>query len=105
MSQARLHDLFVNSFNQVTAGNGTLDAEWAQCLGCAALDRSLSRLGRDRTAQCERCMERYCWHGDSVPEVILGPPGGRYESGGYVNLEMVLEPGITWAEWNKTAPH
>ena len=103
-SQLHLHDILVNSFNQLTAGNGTLDSEWAQCLGCAAIDRSVSRLGMERTEQCARCMERYCWHGDSVPEVYLGPPGGRYEEGGYLDLEMVLKPGITWAEWNKTAP-
>jgi hypothetical protein len=71
---------------------------------CGAIDRRVSRPGMERTEQCARCMERYCWHGDSVPEFYLGPPGGMYEKGGYLDLEMVLKPGITWAEWNKTAP-
>ncbi len=105
MSTPRLDDIFVNSFNQVTAANGTLDAEFAQCIGCAAIDRSIDRLGMARTPQCERCMERYCWHGDSVPEVILGPPGGTYMQRIDLDLEMVLKPGVSYAEWNKTAPH
>jgi lysophospholipase len=104
MPLARLDDVFVNSFNQITGGNGTLDKEFAQCLGCAAIDRSAMRVGMKRTAQCQRCMERHCWHGESVPDVIVGPPEGRYIKEVPVDLEMVLKPGVTFAEWNATEP-
>lgn len=104
-SPHRIDDIFENSFNQVTQANGTLDAEWAQCLGCATIDRSLARVGMKRTEQCERCMSRYCWDGTSVPDHIVGPPGGTWEATEHAwanDLEMKLVPGFTWAEWNKT---
>lgn len=103
-SRAQMGEIFVNSFDLLTQGNGTLDAEWPQCLGCAALDRSVARLGMERTAQCQGCMERYCWNGESVPDVIAGPEGGMYEVSQSVDLEMVLKPGVTFAEWNATHP-
>lgn len=104
-SYHRLNDIFVNSFNQLTQGNGTLDVEWAQCLGCATVDRSVARVGMQRTKQCQSCMERYCWDGISVPDKVAGPPGGTYEATDHAwanDLEMLLQPGISWAEWNAT---
>jgi lysophospholipase len=59
----------------------------------------------ERTSQCERCFERYCWDGTQVEDVIVGPPGGTWEETDdkWANdLEMVLEPGISWVEWNAT---
>lgn len=66
----RVRDIWVNNFDQITQGNGTLDAEWPACLGCAAIDRSLGMLDppMKRTGQCERCFERYCWDGVEVGE-------------------------------------
>ena len=104
-SYHRMDDIFENSFDQLTQGNGTLDAEWAQCLGCAAVDRSLTRVGMKRTKQCQGCTERYCWDGTSVPDKIVGPVGGTYEATEHAwanDLEMVLKPGITYAQWNAT---
>ena len=101
-SRAQMSEIFTNSFDLLTQANGTLNQEWAQCLGCAAIDRSLTRLGMERTLQCQRCMHRYCWNGESVPDQIAGPDGATYEVTEEVDLEMVLKPGISFAEWNAT---
>ncbi|EXJ89618.1 hypothetical protein A1O3_02685 [Capronia epimyces CBS 606.96] len=88
------HELLVNSFDIATQGNGTLDADWAQCLGCAAIDRSLTRLGIDRVAQCEACLQKYCWD-------------GTYEAEGdlpVVDPSLRLHPNVSFAEWNATHP-
>ena len=103
-SRAQMGEIYVNSFDLLTQGNGTLDAEWAQCLGCAAIDRSIARLGMERTLQCRSCMERYCWDGNSEPDHITGPKDGTYEVTQIVDLEMVLNPGVSFAEWNATHP-
>ena len=91
MSASQFSDVMVNSFNLVTQGNGTLDAEWPACLGCAAIDRSLDRVGMQRTAQCEACMAKYCWDGtedDAKP--------------GVVDPSLALQPDLSFAEWRKT---
>ncbi|KAE9368889.1 lysophospholipase [Stipitochalara longipes BDJ] len=90
-SPAQMNDIFVNSFNQVTQGNGTLDSEWPVCLGCAAIDRSLAKIGMKRAAQCEKCLNRYCWDGkyDDMDSGILDP-------------SLVLDPSLGFAEWNMT---
>jgi hypothetical protein len=43
-----MDDIFLNGFNQLTQGNGTLDHEWPICLGCAAIERSLEKVGMER---------------------------------------------------------
>ena len=88
----RVEDIWVNSFNQMTQGNGTLDEEWPECLGCAAIDRSLSKLDppMKRTAQCERCFARYCWDGVSVEET------GDVE---LVDPALALSSSESYAEW------
>lgn len=90
-SLSQMNDIFVNSFNQVTQGHGTLDAEWPVCLGCAAIDRSLPKVGIKRTAQCERCLNKYCWD-------------EKYEesASGIVDPSLVLDPSLGFAEWNMT---
>ncbi|KUJ11335.1 FabD/lysophospholipase-like protein [Mollisia scopiformis] len=91
-SLTQFNEIFVNSFNQITQGNGTLDSEWTTCLGCAVIDRSLSALGMPRTRQCEKCMDKYCWDGtvDDVEPEIMDPP-------------LMLYPNISFAEWNATS--
>lgn len=53
-----------NGYAGATQGNGTLDAEWATCVGCAVLSRSLARTGTDVPEVCSKCFDRYCWNGD-----------------------------------------
>ncbi|EJT97346.1 FabD/lysophospholipase-like protein [Dacryopinax primogenitus] len=76
-------DILTNSFNIVTQGNGTLGKDWAECLGCAAIQRSVERLGWKTTPQCEQCFAEYCWN-----EVF--------------NPSLLLEPRLSFAAWNQT---
>ena len=88
---SQMSDILINSFNEVTQGNSTLAADWPVCLGCAAIDRSLPRVGIQRTAQCETCMAKYCWDGteDNATAQIVNPG-------------LLLQPNLTFAEWIKT---
>lgn len=52
-----------NGYNVATMANGTIDAEWPTCVGCAILSRSLERTGVDVPAACQHCFTRYCWNG------------------------------------------
>lgn len=56
---SQFNEIFVNGFDQFTQGNGTLDAEWTTCLGCAVIGRSLNALEMQRTAQFVKCMQKY----------------------------------------------
>lgn len=92
----QMHEILVNSFDIVTQGNGTLEGadHWAQCLGCAAIDRSLTRLGIDRVAQCEKCLQKYCWDGTYEDEADIP----------VVDPSLKLHPNVSYAEWNATHP-
>lgn len=88
MDPRQMNDIFVNSFNLVTQGNGTLDKDWPICLGCAAIERSLDKAGMQTPAQCKSCFEKYCWDGN----VISG-------SNRTVDLSLVLDPSLGYAQW------
>lgn len=88
---SQIDDIFVNGFNQLTQGNGTLDEEWPACLGCAVIDRSLDKVGMTRTKQCESCFEKYCWDGTVYEGEV-----------GVVDLPLVLDPSLSFAEWSET---
>ncbi|MCJ1291996.1 hypothetical protein MMC34_003546 [Xylographa carneopallida] len=93
ISRVEIHEIFVNSLNLLTQGNGTLAADWVPCLGCAAIERSLSKVGMRRTGQCEACFRNHCWDGveDDRPT-------------GVVDLPLALDPGLSFAVWNLTHP-
>lgn len=91
-SDVQMHEILVNSWDIVTQGNSTLESDWVQCLGCAAVDRSSAKLGIARVAQCEKCFQKYCWD-------------GTYEDEGNVPIVdpvMAVYPNVSYAEWNKT---
>jgi lysophospholipase len=91
-SLEQMQEILVNSFKIVTQGNGTLgDPKWSTCLGCAAIDRSLIKIGMHRTMQCEECFSRYCWDGTM-----------DNREAGVVDLALVLDPSLGFIEWNKT---
>lgn len=90
-SDSQFSDILLNGLNQVTQGNGTIDEEWPACLGCAVIDRSLAKVNMSRTAQCESCFEKYCWDGTVYDGEV-----------GIVDLPLLLDPTLSFAEWNMT---
>lgn len=73
-TDAQRNALIRNGYNGATQGNGTLDAQWSTCVGCAILSRSLERTGTDVPEVCQSCFDRYCWNGtvdDSAPGTYL----------------------------------
>ena len=52
-----------NGYNVATMANGTRDAQWPTCVGCAILSRSMERTGTTIPDVCRQCMNRYCWDG------------------------------------------
>ncbi|QDS72380.1 hypothetical protein FKW77_008448 [Venturia effusa] len=52
-----------NGYLVATMGNGTLDANWPACVGCAVLSRSLERTKTKAPDICTKCFKEYCWDG------------------------------------------
>lgn len=52
-----------NGYNVATMANGTEDAQWPTCVGCAILSTSLKRRSMEVPAACEECFQKYCWNG------------------------------------------
>jgi lysophospholipase len=52
-----------NGYNVATRGNGTMDSEWAACIGCAILARSFWKTETKVPSMCLNCFSRYCWNG------------------------------------------
>lgn len=86
--------ILTNGFNYVTQGNGTWDAEWPECLGCAVIDRSLAKINMQRTEQCQKCMTEYCWNG--VGDIKKPVPA---------DLPLRLDPSYSFEKWNNSAPY
>ena len=89
----QMNEIFVNSFDLLTQGNGTLDQEWSTCLGCAAIERSLAKVGMERTEQCDKCFSKYCWDGtyaEGKPQVV--------------DPSLKLNPSLGFLQWNTTNP-
>ncbi|GME68638.1 unnamed protein product [[Candida] boidinii] len=59
-----------NGFEVATRMNFTLDAEFAECVGCAVLRRSQERLGAELGDQCSQCFNRYCYVSDNTTDVF-----------------------------------
>lgn len=60
---AQRNAIVQNGYAVATMGNGTVDAKWPVCVGCAILSRSLERTKTTVPAVCRDCFERYCWDG------------------------------------------
>lgn len=56
-----------NGYEVATRNNGTDDSEWGACIGCAIIQREVERRGIEQTEQCQRCFQKYCWDGTTVP--------------------------------------
>ncbi|KAJ9641659.1 hypothetical protein H2204_002721 [Knufia peltigerae] len=90
----QMQEILINSWDVVTQGNSTLESDWVQCIGCAAVDRTLSKLNITRPDQCEKCLQKYCWDGtyDDESNVPIIDPS------------LALYPNISFAQWNASYP-
>ncbi|PCG95431.1 Acyl transferase/acyl hydrolase/lysophospholipase [Penicillium occitanis (nom. inval.)] len=52
-----------NAYDMATMANGTRDANWPACVGCAMLSRSFERTNTTVPEICNTCFDRYCWDG------------------------------------------
>ena len=55
--------IVMNGYDVATMGNGSVDATWTTCVGCAVLSRSLERTGTVVPGVCGECFRRFCWDG------------------------------------------
>lgn len=55
--------MVANGFDIVSQNNGTIDSEWAACVGCAIIRREQERQGVEQSEQCKQCFANYCWDG------------------------------------------
>ncbi|PWY77487.1 lysophospholipase [Aspergillus heteromorphus CBS 117.55] len=95
MSGDEVYGVTQNSFNLVTQGNSTLDSTWVDCLGCAAIERSLARVGMQRSEACDQCFQEHCWDGTlttGVPDDFVLDPS------------LALAPTLNYAEWSEQHP-
>lgn len=84
---------FENSFNLATYGNGSLalGQGWPTCLACAAIKKSVERVGMELPTTCSICWARFCWDGT--------------EESGSVNittaydLSPVLNSTLSYEDW------
>jgi lysophospholipase len=54
-----------NGYHVATMANSTREGytDWATCVGCAIISRSLDRNGEDVPDVCQQCFNKYCWNG------------------------------------------
>jgi lysophospholipase len=52
-----------NGYDVATMGNGTINAAWPTCVGCAILSRSFQRTGAQVPDVCLKCFKDFCWDG------------------------------------------
>ncbi|PYI05205.1 hypothetical protein BO78DRAFT_346155 [Aspergillus sclerotiicarbonarius CBS 121057] len=60
---SRRDAMIINGYNIATQANGTLDADWTTCVGCAILSRSFDRTDTTVPEACSQCFQHYCWNG------------------------------------------
>jgi lysophospholipase len=88
-----------NGYNGATQGNGSLDAQWTTCVGCAVLSRSLWKTNTTVPQVCRDCFSRYCWDG-SLDSADKGPymPGLKIGNGTTAskNAAVAVQPS-RWA--------
>ena len=52
-----------NGYNVATMGNGSANATWPTCVGCAIISRSLERTNTPVPEVCTLCFQHFCWDG------------------------------------------
>ena len=57
-------DAFIlNGYDVATMANGTIEASWPMCVGCAILSRSFHRTQTAMPEACAKCFDAFCWDG------------------------------------------
>lgn len=88
-NQVRL--LTDNGLHLISQDSNRLAENWTTCLACAAISKSLSRLGMSDPEACQRCWNRYCWDGT---EVDADPS--------FLSPYLILNDTLGFDEWNST---
>ena len=96
LSDNRVRDLWNNTFNEITQGANSLDPEWSACLACAAIDRTLEKVGVARSKQCDMCLARWCWDGTTADD------DGHADETVVLDPTLLLDPGLGFLQWNAT---
>ncbi|KAK0516687.1 hypothetical protein JMJ35_001290 [Cladonia borealis] len=52
-----------NGYNVATMGNGSANATWPTCVGCAIISRGLERTKTPVPEVCTLCFQHFCWDG------------------------------------------
>lgn len=92
-----------NGYEVATMGNGTVDAQWPVCVGCAILSRSLERTGTQIPDACSQCFQRYCWDGrtNSTNPARYEPPlKGQKVSAAASSRQRVIATAVVLALGN-----
>jgi len=82
-----------NAFNLATYGNGTVDAQWPQCIACATIRGSARKIGFTLPDACTQCFQRHCWNGSTWTRPITEAD---------LDLQLRLNSSLSYAEWNAT---
>lgn len=86
-----------NGYDVATRGNGTVDAAWTTCVGCAVLARSLERTNTDIPPECAGCFARYCWDGttnSTVPATYEPRPVEAGAANNESGADRLWPPGV-----------
>ncbi|KAK7561915.1 lysophospholipase catalytic domain-containing protein [Phyllosticta citricarpa] len=70
---AQRNAMVENGYNVATMGNGTVDADWPACVGCAIMSRSWNRTNTAVPEVCTQCFDRYCWNGTRASNTPATP--------------------------------
>lgn len=92
-TKTQLDLILENAFNLATYGNGTVDAQWPECLACATIRGSARRIGYDLPEVCAQCFERHCWNGIVSTREITDSD---------LDLKPWLNSSLSYEEWNNT---
>ena len=63
-------------------GNGSANATWSTCVGCAILSRSWERTKTPVPEACRLCFEHFCWDGKVNSTGVSGAYEPKIELGG-----------------------
>lgn len=87
---AERNGMVANGFDIVSQNNGTIDTEWAACVGCALIRREQERQGVEQSDQCKKCFANYCWDGTTINDPDYTTAFVNFTNTGYTNDDTVF---------------